>query len=282
MEINKIAVIGAGAMGSGIAYWSSFNGFNVSVTEQNDELLKRGMQKIKDNVITGVNKGKITPKQAEEIMAKIKGTVNLAEAVKDADIVIEAVFENMDLKKEVFRKLDASAPKHAVLATNTSALGITEIASVTKRPEKVVGMHFFNPVPAMKLVEIVRGNKTSDETVKIVDDLAHALKKETVTCRDSPGFIVNRILGPILNEAVLLLQEGIASREDIDKAMTLGTNFPMGPLRLADFVGLDVALEVSRTLEKGFGEKFKPPSLLVEKVKRGELGIKTRKGFYEY
>lgn len=282
MEINRVAVIGAGAMGSGIAYWCSFHGLNVSVVEQNDELLKRGVQKIKDNVITGVNKGKITPKQAQEVMANINGTVNISEAVKDAEIVIEAVFENMDLKKDIFRKIDASAPGHAILATNTSALSITEIASVTKRPEKVVGMHFFNPVPAMKLVEIVKGNRTSDETVKIVEDLSRKLKKETVTCRDSPGFIVNRILGPILNEAVLMLQEGVASKEDIDKAMTLGTNFPVGPLRLADFVGLDVALEVSRTLEKGFGEKFKPPQLLVEKVEKGELGIKTRKGFYEY
>ncbi len=282
MEIGRVAVIGAGAMGSGIAYWCSFHGLNVSVVEQNDEVLKRGMQKIKDNVVTGVNKGKITPKQAQEVMARIKGTVNVSEAVKDAGMVIEAVFENLDLKKDIFRKIDASAPGHAILATNTSALSITEIASVTKRPEKVVGMHFFNPVPAMKLVEIVRGEKTSDETVKIVEDLSHRLKKETVTCRDSPGFIVNRILGPILNEAVLMLQEGVASKEDIDKAMTLGTNFPVGPLRLADFVGLDVALEVSRTLEKGFGEKFKPPQLLVEKVEKGELGIKTRKGFYEY
>jgi len=282
MEITRAAVIGAGAMGSGIAYWCSFNGLNVSVTEQDDDLLKRGMQRIKDNVITGVNKGKITPKQAEEIMGRIRGTVDVAEAVKDAEIVIEAVNENIDLKKEVFRKINDLAPSNAILATNTSSLSITEIASVTSRPEKVVGMHFFNPVPAMRLVEIVRGEKTSDETVKVIDDLSHRLKKETVTCRDSPGFIVNRILGPILNEAVLLLQEGIASREDIDKAMMLGTNFPMGPLRLADFVGLDVALEVSRTLERGFGEKYKPPQLLVEKVQKGELGIKTRKGFYEY
>lgn len=282
MEINRIAVIGAGAMGSGIAYWCSFNGLSVSVTEQNDDLLKRGIQRVKDNVITGVNKGKITPKEAEEIMGRIKGTVDLAEAVKDADIVIEAVYEDMDLKRQLFKKIDALAPSHAILASNTSALSITEMASATSRPEKVVGMHFFNPVPAMKLVEIVKGEKTSDETVKVIDELSHKLKKETVTCGDSPGFIVNRILGPILNEAVLLLQEGVASREDIDKAMTLGTNFPMGPLRLADFVGLDVALEVTKTLQQGFGDKFKPPQLLAEKVQKGELGIKTRKGFYEY
>jgi len=282
MPLKHVTVIGAGAMGSGIAYVAAVNGYDVTIMEPTKELVEKGLKKIKDNVIVGVNKGKLTPKQAQEIMARIKSFVDLGEAVRSADLVIEAVFEEMNAKKDVFKRADASAPPQTILASNTSSLSITEMASVTKRPAQVVGLHFFNPVPAMKLVEIVMGEKTSEETRRVVDDFARSLGKEPVTVKDSPGFIVNRVLGPMLNEVVYILYEGKAAREDIDKAMVLGTNMPMGPLRLADYVGLDIALALIETLHKAFGDKYKPCPLLVEKVKAGHLGMKTGKGFYEY
>jgi len=282
MPLKHVTVIGAGAMGSGIAYVAAVNGYDVTIMEPTKELVEKGLKKIKDNVIVGVNKGKLTPKQAQEIMARIKSFVDIGEAVRSADLVIEAVFEEMNAKKDVFKRADASAPPQTVLASNTSSLSITEMASVTKRPAQVVGLHFFNPVPAMKLVEVVMGEKTSEETRRIVDDFARSLGKEPVTVKDSPGFIVNRVLGPMLNEVVYILYEGKAAREDIDKAMVLGTNMPMGPLRLADYVGLDIALALIETLHKAFGDKYKPCPLLVEKVKAGHLGMKTGKGFYEY
>jgi len=282
MPHKHVTVIGAGAMGSGIAYVAAVNGYDVTIMEPTKELVEKGLKKIKDNVIVGVNKGKLTPKQAQEIMTRIKSFVDLGEAVRSADVVIEAVFEDMNAKKDVFKRADASAPPQTILASNTSSLSITEMASVTKRPAQVVGLHFFNPVPAMKLVEVVMGEKTSEETRRIVDDFARSLGKEPVTVKDSPGFIVNRVLGPMLNEVVYILYEGKAGREDIDKAMVLGTNMPMGPLRLADYVGLDIALALIETLHKAFGDKYKPCPLLVEKVKAGHLGMKTGKGFYEY
>jgi len=282
MPLKHVTVIGAGAMGSGIAYVAAVNGYDVTIMEPTKELVEKGLKKIKDNVIVGVNKGKLTPKQAQEIMARIKSFVDLGEAVRSADLVIEAVFEEMNAKREVFKRADASAPPQTILASNTSSLSITEMASATERPAQVVGLHFFNPVPAMKLVEVVMGEKTSEETRRIVDDFARSLGKEPVTVKDSPGFIVNRVLGPMLNEVVYILYEGKASREDIDKAMVLGTNMPMGPLRLADYVGLDIALALIETLHKAFGDKYKPCPLLVEKVKAGHLGMKTGKGFYEY
>jgi len=282
MPIMHVTVIGAGAMGSGIAYVSAVNGYDVAIMEPTKELLEKGLKRIKDNVIVGVNKGKLTPKQAHEIMARIKSFADIHEAVRSADLVVEAVFEEMNVKKDVFKKVDASAPAHTILASNTSSLSITEMASVTKRPAQVVGLHFFNPVPAMKLVEVVMGEKTSEDTRRVVDEFARSLGKEPVTVKDSPGFIVNRVLGPMLNEVVYILHEGKATPEDIDKAMVLGTNMPMGPLRLADYVGLDIALATIETLHKAFGEKYKPCSLLVEKVKAGHLGMKTGKGFYEY
>ena len=215
-------------------------------------------------------------------MKRVRGTTDINEAAKDADIVIEAVYEDMNLKKEVFQKLDEACPSHTILASNTSALSITEMASATKRPDKVIGLHFFNPAYAMRLVEVVMGKQTSEETRKIATDFLVSLGKETVTVKDTPGFVVNRVLSVAIGEAILLLQEGITSAEDLDKAITLGLNWPVGPLRLADFVGLDVALDVGKTIYKALGEKYKPPSLLEEKVKAGHLGMKTRKGFYEY
>ena len=282
LEIKKVAVIGAGAMGSGIAYICAAKNYKVSIMDVNEELLAKGMKRIREMIVEGVNRGKLTPREAEETMKRIKGTTSIPEATKDADIVIEAVYEDMNVKKEVFQKLDEACPSHTILATNTSALSITEMASATKRPDKVVGLHFFNPPYAMKLVEVVLGAQTSEETRKIADNFARTLGKETVTVKDSPGFIVNRIVLPMLNEAAYLVYEGKASMEDVDKAATLGMNFPAGPFRVADFVGLDIALAVLENLYKAFGEKFKPCPLLVEKVKAGHLGLKTRKGFYEY
>jgi len=282
MPIKQVAVIGAGAMGSGIAYVAAVNGYDVAIMEPTKELLEKGLKRIKDNVIVGVNKGKLTPKQAHEIMARVRNFVDIDEAVRSADLIVEAVFEEMNVKKDVFKKVDALAPTHAILASNTSSLSITEMASVTNRPAQVVGLHFFNPVPAMKLVEVVMGEKTSEETRQAVDEFARSLGKEPVTVKDSPGFIVNRVLGPMLNEVVYILYERKATPEDIDKAMVLGTNMPMGPLRLADYVGLDIALATIETLHKAFGEKYKPCPLLIEKVKAGHLGMKTGKGFYEY
>jgi len=282
LEIRKIAVIGAGTMGSGIAYLCAWKGYSVSVREINDELLKKGMGRIREMIVGGVNRGKLSPKDAEQIMGRIKGTVDLNEAVEDADLVIEAVFEDINVKKEVFAQLDQSCPSHTILASNTSALSITEISTATKRPDKVIGLHFFNPPYAMKLVEIVLGEKTSEETKKIAEEFVKSLGKEKVVVKDSPGFIVNRIVLPMLNEACYLVYEGKTTIEDVDKAAMLGMNFPMGPFRLADYVGLDIALAVLNRLYEALGEKFKPCPLLVEKVKAGYLGMKTRKGFYEY
>ena len=282
MEIKKVAVIGAGAMGSGIAYICAAKNYEVSIVDVNEELLSRGVKRIREMIVEGVNRGKLTPREAEETIRKIKGTTDITEAVKDADIVIEAVFEDINIKKEVFQKLDEACPSHTILASNTSALSITEMASATKRPDKVIGLHFFNPPYAMKLVEVVLGAQTSEEARKMTTDFAVSLGKETVTAKDTPGFIVNRVLSAAIGEAILLLQEGIASAEEIDKAITFGLNWPVGPLRLADFVGLDIALDVGKVIYKALGDKYKPPLLLEDKVKAGHLGMKTRKGFYEY
>ena len=282
MQTKKVAVIGAGAMGSGIAYICAMKGYEVAIAEVNEDLLKRGVAKIRQMIVDGVSRGKLMPKEAEAVLGKVKGTTDIAEAAKNADLAIEAVFEDINIKREVFKKLDENSPVHAVLASNTSALSITEMAKTTKRPDKVVGVHFFNPPYAMKLVEIVMGEQTSEETRKTVDEFARSLDKETVTVKDSAGFIVNRLVLPMLNEAAYLVYEGKTTIEDVDKAVTLGMNFPAGPFRLADFVGLDVALAVLEHLHEAFGDKFKPCPLLIEKVKNGHFGIKTRKGFYDY
>jgi len=288
MEIKKVAMIGAGAMGTGIAYLCATKGYEVSIRDVNEDLVKRGMGMIRNLITTGVDRGKLTPKQAEDTMKKIKGTTDIAEAVKDADLVIEAVFEDLDLKKKVFKELDKAAPPHAILASNTSTLSITQMGSATKRPEKVVGLHFFNPAYTMKLVEVIWGEKTSEETTKTVTDFAISLEREPVQVKkDIRGFIVNRILGAAMGEAIYLFEEGIASAEDIDKAVTLGLNWPMGPLKLADFVGLDVIYHSSKSTvaemdEKYIRKRFQPSKLLEKMVKEGRLGAKTRKGFYEY
>ncbi len=280
--ITKVAVIGIGAMGSGIAYVSAWNGYSVKVRDVSPDLVDKGMNAIRQSVMTGIDKGKLSPVEGEKILKNITATTDMKEAAEDADLVIEAVFENMKVKKELFTQLDGICPENTILASNTSTLSISEMASVTKRPEKFIGMHFFNPVPAMKLVEIVMGQKTSEDTYKVAEDFCKSLKKTTVRAKDSPGFIVNRILLPTLNEAMKTVDSGVATKEDVDKAMMLGANFPMGPFALADYVGLDVALAAITTMYTAFGDQYKPSETLVNLVKNGNLGMKTGKGFYEY
>ncbi len=288
MEIKKVAVIGAGAMGTGIAYVCATKGYEVSIRDINEDLVKRGIGKIRALIATGVDRGKMTPKQAEETMKRIKGTTDIAEAVKDADLVIEAVFEDLNLKKKVYKELDEASPPRTILASNTSTLSITEMGAATKRPDKVVGLHFFNPAYIMKLVEVIWGEETSEETWQTVTDFAISLDKKPVQVKkDIRGFIVNRILGAAMGEAIYLFEEGIASAEDIDSAVVLGLNWPMGPLKLADFVGLDVIYHSSKSTaaemdEEYIRKRFQPSKLLEKMVKEGRLGMKTRKGFYEY
>ncbi len=283
MDIKKICVLGAGLMGSGIAQVAAEAGYPVILRDIEDRFVESGLKIIRKNYERAISKGKMTAEQSQIILAKIQGMVDLKTAVQGADIVIEAVVENMELKKQVYRELDQFCSPETILASNTSALSITEIASATKRPGKVVGMHFFNPVPVMKLVEIIKGQATSTETFQIVKALAEKMGKTAITVHEAPGFAVNRILVPMMNEAIFVLQEGVASAEDIDKAMMLGANHPIGPLALADLVGLDTLLSVQDTLHKEFGDsKYRSCSLLRKMVRAGHLGRKTGKGFYEY
>ncbi|MCM3714229.1 3-hydroxybutyryl-CoA dehydrogenase [Alkalihalobacillus oceani] len=282
MKIKSVMVVGAGQMGAGIAQVHAQAGFDVVLHDLDDDSLNRGMAGIRKNVSRQVEKGRLTAEEMEAVIARITPSTALEQAA-GADIIIEAIVENMTSKTALFAELDHLAPPHTILASNTSSLPITEIAAATKRPEKVVGMHFMNPVPVMKLVEIIRGLATDDDVYETVAELAGRLQKTAVEVNDFPGFVSNRVLMPMINEAIYTVYEGVASPEAVDEVMKLGMNHPMGPLTLADFIGLDTCLFIMETLHEGFGDdKYRPCPLLRKYVKAGWLGKKAGRGFYIY
>ena len=282
MEITSVGIVGAGTMGNGIAQTFATAGFPVVLRDVGQAPLDRGMGNIRKSLAKFVEKGKITQEAHDAALARITTTTELRD-LASCDLVVEAIFENYDAKKAVFEELDLLLGPEALLASNTSSIDITRLAAVTKRPDRVIGMHFFNPVPLMSLVEVIRGLSTSDETYATVRDLAVQLGKTPVQVRDYPGFVSNRVLMPMINEAVFALFEGVASAEDIDTVMKLGMNHPMGPLTLADFIGLDVCLDILNVLYDGFKDpKYRPCPLLVKMVQAGKLGRKSGEGFYKY
>lgn len=282
MEVKKIMVIGAGQMGSGIAQVCAEAGYTVVLNDLKPEFVERGFGIIQKNLARQVSKDRITQEKMDATLSNLIQSTSLDDA-KEVDLVIEAAVENMDIKAKIFAQLDEIAPEHAILASNTSSLPITEIAAVTKRPEKVIGMHFMNPVPVMKLVEIIRGLATADEVYQIIEDITKNIGKVPVEVNDFPGFVANRILLPMINEAIYALYEGVATKEAIDEVMKLGMNHPMGPLTLADFIGLDTCLYIMETLQEGLGDdKYRPCPLLRKYVKAGWLGKKSGRGFYVY
>jgi 3-hydroxybutyryl-CoA dehydrogenase len=280
--MKEIVVIGAGTMGNGIAHTAAASGFDVTLIDVAEAFLERGMSTISSNLQRGVDKGKLTADEKQQVLGRIRATSDIA-AAANADIVIEAIIENLAAKTQLFQQLDTLTRPDCILASNTSSISITKIAAATKRPDKVIGMHFMNPVPVMTLVEVIRGIATSDETYGRVEALSKQMGKTAIEVNDYPGFISNRVLMPMINEAIFALFEGVATAESIDGVMKLGMNHPMGPLTLADFIGLDVCLAILRVLEEGFGDpKYRPCPLLVKMVDAGWLGRKSGRGFYDY
>lgn len=282
MAIRTVGVIGAGQMGNGIAQVAAMKGLAVMMTDVSSDSLKKGMATIENSLDRLIKKGTLPAEEKAKILARIQTAAEIS-AHKNSDIVIEAASENVDIKLKIFKELDALCGPNTILCSNTSSISITKIAAATKRPDKVAGMHFMNPVPLMQLVELIRGLQTSDETFHQVKALSETMGKTFVVAQDMPGFVVNRILCPMLNEAIFALHEGLASVEDIDAAMKLGTNQPMGPLQLADFVGLDTLLAILNVLYDGLGDpKYRPCPLLIKYVEAGWYGKKSGRGFYKY
>jgi 3-hydroxybutyryl-CoA dehydrogenase len=277
-----IGVIGAGTMGNGIAQTAAASGFDVIMCDIEQDYVDKGFQNIGKSLDRFVKKETMTEEQKTEVLGRIKTTTNI-EDLEDCTLIVEAATENFEIKKQLFQKLDEITSEECILASNTSSISITKIAAVTSRPDKVIGMHFMNPVPLMKLVEVIRGIATSDETYARVKEMSETMGKTPLDCQDFPGFVANRILLPMINEAIFALYEGVATRESIDGIMKLGMNHPMGPLTLADFIGLDVCLAILRVMHEGLGDpKYRPCPLLVKMVDAGWLGRKSGKGFYEY
>ena len=281
--MNKVAVIGAGTMGNGIAHTFAQFGHEVSLIDLSKDSLEKAIQTITKNLDRQVNKGKISEEDKNSTLSNIKTYTDTKEGVEGVDLVVEAATENMEIKLNIFKQLDEICPPNVILASNTSSISITKIASVTSRPDKVIGMHFMNPVPVMKLVEIIRGYATSDEVTSLIMEASKKLNKIPVEVNDYPGFVANRILMPMINEAIYTLHEGVAGVEEIDTVMKLGMAHPMGPLQLADFIGLDVCLSILNVLHEGFGNpKYAPCPLLVNMVTAKKLGVKSGEGFYDY
>ena len=281
--MKNIAVIGSGTMGSGIAHCFGQYGFEVRLVDLSEEALKKALERIANNLDRQVNKGVLSSEDKTAALKRIHPVTDLNQAVTSADLVVEAATENQTLKSKLFKEVDAVAPAHCIIASNTSSLSITTLASFTKRPEKVIGMHFMNPVPVMRLVEIIKGYQTDDATLMAIETLTRTIEKVPLVAADYPGFVANRILLPMVNEAIETLFQGVGSVEVIDEMMKLGMGHPMGPLRLADFIGLDVCLSVLEVLHEGFGkDKYAPCPLLRTMVAAGNLGVKTKRGFYDY
>ncbi|MFQ6107365.1 MAG: 3-hydroxybutyryl-CoA dehydrogenase [Thermoplasmata archaeon] len=282
MKIERIGVLGAGTMGNGIAQVAAQSGYHVVIRDIEQRFIDDGMDRIEKNLSKSVERGKMTEAEKESVLSRIIPTLGM-EDLSASDVLIEAVIEDVDLKKRVFKEADGLCGDHAIFASNTSSISITDLASATERPDKFIGMHFMNPVPLMKLVEVIRGLQTSDETTTLILDLARSMGKTPVEVNDHPGFISNRLLMPMINEAAFCLMEGVATKEDIDAVMKLGMNHPMGPLELADLIGLDVCLFIMEVLYNDFNDsKYRPCPLLKKMVRAGYLGRKTKRGFHDY